>query len=63
MAGPATPSAPPAPAQPPFSAVLLPPSPPQELEAVGAGPELDRMVAEFEASQAAKKKAAAAGRR
>lgn len=40
---------------------------PQELEAVGAGPELDRMVAELEASKAAKaqqsKQAAAAGRK
>lgn len=34
----------------------------QELEAVGAGPELDRMVAEFEASRKAKQ-AAGAGRR
>ncbi|KAI7837698.1 hypothetical protein COHA_008491 [Chlorella ohadii] len=34
---------------------------PQELEAVGAGPELDRMVAEFEASRKAKQ-AAGAGR-
>lgn len=33
---------------------------PQELEAVGAGPELDRMVAEAEAKAAAKKAAAAA---
>jgi beta-carotene 3-hydroxylase len=33
---------------------------PQELEAVGAGPELDRMVAEAEAARAAKKAAAAA---
>lgn len=37
-------------------------SPPlQELEAVGAGPELDRMVAEFEASRKAKQ-AATSGR-
>ncbi|PSC69401.1 beta-carotene hydroxylase [Micractinium conductrix] len=36
---------------------------PQELEAVGAGPELDRLVAEAEAAQAARKKAAAADRR
>jgi beta-carotene 3-hydroxylase len=35
---------------------------PQELEAVGAGAELDRMVAEFEASRAAKGTAAAARR-
>jgi hypothetical protein len=35
-------------------------SPPQELEAVGAGPELDRMVAEAEAKAAAKKAAAVA---
>ncbi|KAL4447817.1 hypothetical protein ABPG75_005036 [Micractinium tetrahymenae] len=35
---------------------------PQELEAVGAGPELDRMVAELEASKA-KKQATAAARR
>lgn len=35
---------------------------PQELEAVGAGPELDRMVAEFEASKAKKQAASASGR-